>query len=241
MHALSALLVVGLATAWVPAPTPARALLRARLRARLSAHRLEVSVPKPLGVVLEEVEPDAARGVYAIECDEASAAYAAGVRAGDKIIAVTKRDATGATFDQVMNVLVGADSPVALTLEREGDAPAAAPEPAAAAAAPAADKAGRALIEVVDQKGASSILSAEAGTLLRTALLDNGVDLYSFVGKMTNCVRAPPPPPPRRPSSAVVRRTANPCPPLRTAAGSAARAPWPCRGAGSATSGKRRS
>jgi len=83
-----------------------------------SPQKLEVEVEKPLGIVLEENEEDEAKGVYCLECSEDSAAFAAGVRQGDVITSLAGTDTTELTFEQVMDMMGKADSPVGMSLER---------------------------------------------------------------------------------------------------------------------------
>eukprot|EP00588_Corethron_pennatum_P012120 CAMPEP_0194278876 /NCGR_PEP_ID=MMETSP0169-20130528/12505_1 /TAXON_ID=218684 /ORGANISM="Corethron pennatum, Strain L29A3" /LENGTH=202 /DNA_ID=CAMNT_0039023179 /DNA_START=58 /DNA_END=666 /DNA_ORIENTATION=+ len=84
---------------------------------------IDVRVEKPMGIVLEENEEDGAAGVFCLECDGESAAFAAGVRPGDAITSLAGTDVTAFTFNQVMEALGAAESPVALTLERAEQQP----------------------------------------------------------------------------------------------------------------------
>jgi len=79
---------------------------------------IEAMVEKPMGIVLEEIQENEARGVYCLECNEDSSAFVAGIRAGDSISSLAGTDVTSFTFDQVMELLGNSASPVAITVER---------------------------------------------------------------------------------------------------------------------------
>jgi len=84
---------------------------------------LEVDVgTKPLGMVLESNSEGVAAGVFCCEVPKDGAAYKAGVRSGDLVVAIQAMDAASWTLDQALAAMAAAEAPVALTLERYPDA-----------------------------------------------------------------------------------------------------------------------
>jgi len=83
-----------------------------------SPRRIEVNLEKPLGVVLEENKENESEGVFCFECKEESSAYVAGIRQGDVVTSLDGRDATSLSFDQVLDLISSAESPIAITLDR---------------------------------------------------------------------------------------------------------------------------
>ena len=158
--------------------SPARAGAPAVMQAKPEAVRLSLS--KPLGLVLEE-RPGGAGGVYVESLVDGGSALASGaVQAGDVVVSVAGTVVATSSFDSVMEAIGAAPDEVALTLARlpTAAAPAA---PAAPAPAPAAAEWAKVTVPGV---GASDV---RTGTILRTALLDNKVEVYTFKGKMMNC------------------------------------------------------
>jgi len=82
------------------------------------SEKLEVTVEKPLGIVLEENEENMAKGVFCFECGEDSSGFIAGIRSGDVITEVEGTETSDFTFEQVMGLLQNAESPVAMKLDR---------------------------------------------------------------------------------------------------------------------------
>ena len=147
----------------------ARAGAPAVMQAKPEAVRLSLS--KPLGLVLEE-RPGGAGGVYVESLVDGGSALASGaVQAGDVVVSVAGTVVATSSFDSVMEAIGAAPDEVALTLARL---------PAAGATAAAAEWAK----VTVPGVGASDV---RTGTILRTALLDNKVEVYTFKGKMMNC------------------------------------------------------
>lgn len=141
-------LIVCLASALV---SPATLRRRTRLN-------VEVSLEKPLGVVLEEGDA----GVYIKEIlDSGSASSNDDVSEGLRIVAVNGARFEG--FDNVMSALGEAPSPVTLTLESQFT-----------------------LLKVVDGTQ-TSFVTATKGANLRKTLLASGAKLYDFKGTLTNC------------------------------------------------------
>lgn len=152
--------------------SPARAGAPAVMQAKPEAVRLSLS--KPLGLVLEE-RPGGAGGVYVESLVDGGSALASGaVQAGDVVVSVAGTVVATSSFDSVMEAIGAAPDEVALTLARLPAAGPPAPAPAAAEWAKV----------TVPGVGASDV---RTGTILRTALLDNKVEVYTFKGKMMNC------------------------------------------------------
>ena len=156
--------------------SPARAGAPAVMQAKPEAVRL--SLAKPLGLVLEE-RPGGAGGVYVESLVDGGSALASGaVQPGDVVVSVAGTVVASLDFDSVMEAIGAAPDEVALTLAR---LPTAAAPAAPAAPAPAAAEWAKVTVPGV---GASDV---RTGTILRTALLDNKVEVYTFKGKMMNC------------------------------------------------------
>ena len=156
--------------------SPARAGAPAGMQAKPEAVRLSLS--KPLGLVLEE-RPGGAGGVYVESLVDGGSALASGaVQPGDVVVSVAGTVVASLDFDSVMEAIGAAPDEVALTLAR---LPAAGAPAAPAAPAPAAAEWAKVTVPGV---GASDV---RTGTILRTALLENKVEVYTFKGKMMNC------------------------------------------------------
>ena len=148
--------------------SPARAGAPAVMQAKPEAVRL--SLAKPLGLVLEE-RPGGAGGVYVESLVDGGSALASGaVQPGDVVVSVAGTVVASLDFDSVMEAIGAAPDEVALTLAR-----------LPTGAAPAAAEWAKVTVPGV---GASDV---RTGTILRTALLDNKVEVYTFKGKMMNC------------------------------------------------------
>lgn len=81
-----------------------------------------VVATKPLGIVLESNAEGEAAGVFCAEVPRDSAAYKAGARGGDLVVAIQGADATVMTLEQALAEVAAAAAPVALGLERYPDA-----------------------------------------------------------------------------------------------------------------------
>ena len=83
-----------------------------------SARTLGVTLPKPLGAVLEEVAP---AGVRVEELQEGGSAMETGLlKKGDKFLSVLGEDVSSSSFDEVMALLMASpdDKPVEITVRR---------------------------------------------------------------------------------------------------------------------------
>ena len=198
--ALAALLAAR-AEGFVAPRRGARASSALRMAAEVS-----VTLPKPLGIILEEngEKKTDAMGVKVVDIDpEGSAAGSGKVEVGMVLKSVDGFDVTRVPFDAVMNVVIDAESPVELCflpvgVEVDAAAPAAAPAapaaeeaeevegpPAPAEEAPAAPT-GPVRVVVVDGSEESSF-EVEADFILRKELLANKASLNDMMGKITNC------------------------------------------------------
>ena len=164
-----------------PPPPPPRAPPRApppRMQLSERRERVRVSLTKPLGIVLEELEEGEAGVVVADLVDGGAAAESGGVRVGDVLLRVDDDDATRLDFDAAMELLVAAPESLELTLSRalplrgDDDAPidivmnlAKALKPDDAVKVDRVVRAARA--ELRAQLAADPALQAELGELLR--------------------------------------------------------------------------
>ena len=93
----------------------AAAFIAQQQRPRTVLHAVDVSLEKPLGIVLEENVRDAPEGLYVAEIDaDGSASACADIKVDDRLDAVNGVDTTSMGFDDVMDLIVDAPSPVRL-------------------------------------------------------------------------------------------------------------------------------
>lgn len=145
---------------------------------------LSVSWEKPLGMILEEVEEGAAKGVYVLGLAEEGAAAEAPEKdqiVGSMLKTVMREDVTSITFDEVMDQLINAPSPVDLEFlvgdsgSDEDDKP--------------DFEVGTNVKIIVQVEGEpDKEIEAKVGDNLRTTLQQNGVEVYrGFKAKIGNC------------------------------------------------------
>ncbi|CAM9704946.1 unnamed protein product [Ectocarpus sp. 12 AP-2014] len=142
---------------------------------------VRVSLPKPLGIQLEEVVPGSP-GVRVAGVVEGGTAKESGEIGVDMVLLeIGGKDVTGAMFDLVMDTLVAAPAgePIDLVFRDPSAAPAPAP---AEAPAPAV-----AMGVPCELTVGGVTLKAKTGDNLRKTLLAGKVEVYDMVGKMTNC------------------------------------------------------
>jgi ferredoxin len=152
---------------------------------------LSMDLEKPLGIILEEVEENAAQGVKVEELSDAGSAYASPYKdqlVGLKVAKVMDVDVTAMVFDDVMDCIINAPTPVNIAFEVEG----AEEEESAAAAAAVPEVSfdiGTAVtIKVIQEGNADKEINAKVGDNLRKTLLDNKVELYrGLKKKLGNC------------------------------------------------------
>lgn len=149
---------------------------------------LTLSLEKPLGMILEEVEENAPMGVKVEELSDAGSAYASPYRdtlIGLKVAEVMGEDCRSLAFDDVMDKLINAPSPVSIGLEPLDGITSTEP------AEPISDyDIGTIVTLKVLQEGEEplTISDARVGDNLRKTLLDNNVELYrGLKKKLGNC------------------------------------------------------
>ena len=92
----------------------AAAFIAQQQRPRTTLRAVDVSLEKPLGLVLEENVRDAPEGLYVAEIDADGSASGADIKVEDRLDAVNGVDTTSMGFDDVMDLIVDAPSPVRL-------------------------------------------------------------------------------------------------------------------------------
>ena len=90
------------------------AFIAQQQRPRTVLAAVDVSLEKPLGIVLEENVRDAPEGLYVAEIDADGSACASDIKVEDRLDAVNGVDTTSMGFDDVMDLIVDAPSPVRL-------------------------------------------------------------------------------------------------------------------------------
>ena len=127
-------------------------------------HAVDVSLEKPLGLVLEENVRDAPEGLYVAEIgSDGSASACAEIEVDDRLDAVNGVDTTSMGFDDVMDLIVDAPSPVQLKFS-----------------GPTCQ------LTVVGRRGEAAV-EVKKGANLRKELLARKQEVYDFKGKMMNC------------------------------------------------------
>jgi ferredoxin len=170
-----------------PIPSGASATRRTQLAfSTVGTELLALELEKPLGLILEEVEEGAPKGVFVLELSEDGSAAASEYKdklPGLKIATVMGEDVTSLAFDDVMDKLINAPSPVALQLILEGAA--------AAAAAQEEDlfpDGTPVTIAVLEEGKPQTSIQAKVGDNLRQVLLDNNIEVYKGLKKkLGNC------------------------------------------------------
>ena len=150
---------------------------------------LSLSLEKPLGMILEEVEEGAPQGVYVLElAEDGSAATSAekNVIVGSKLVKVMGEDVSVLGFDDVMDRLINAPSPVDLELAL---AAAERDDTESEMEADTGFSVGTDITVVVQRDGEPDLtIKAKVGDNLRKTLLENEVEVYrGFKAKIGNC------------------------------------------------------
>jgi len=147
---------------------------------------LSVTLEKPLGMLLEEMEEGAPLGVKVEELADSGSAYASPYKdqlVGLKLATVMGEDVTAIGFDDVMEKIIDAPSPVTIEFEVE----------AAAAAGDVEEKVSfdvgtPVTIQVIQEGKPDLEINAQVGDNLRKTLLENDVELYrGLKKKLGNC------------------------------------------------------
>jgi ferredoxin len=145
---------------------------------------ISVSLEKPLGMVLEEVEEGLPKGVFVLELSEEGSAAGSEFKdqlVGLKVVTVMGEDVTSLAFDDVMDKLINAPSPVALELS----SPAA--ETTTEEVAPQFELGTPVTITVLED-GKETPIEAKVGDNLRMVLLENNIEVYKGMKqKLGNC------------------------------------------------------
>jgi ferredoxin len=133
-----------------------------------------VSLKKPLGLGLEEVAENKARGVMISEVKDGGSAKAAGLTSlrGKFLCSVNDIDVRYKTFDEILDVI--------------GEAPAE-KELALAVVNPDDVFKGPAELTVTTREGKEVVVKTVKGLMLRDVLLSSGIDVYTNTAKLTNC------------------------------------------------------
>ena len=134
-----------------------------RQRSRTPIHAVDVTPEKPLGLGLEENVVDAAEGLYVAEIGAGSASACPDIKPNDRLDAVNGVDTTAMGFDDVMDLIVDAPSPVRLQFSGP-----------------------TCTVTVVGPKGETTF-DIKKGSNLRKELLARKQDVYDMKGKTMNC------------------------------------------------------
>ena len=131
-------------------------------------------------MILEEVEEGAANGVFVKELAEEGSAATSEYKdklQGLKLLSVMGEDVSSLVFDDVMEKLIDAPSPVSIEFQLSG----AEEDEGLAIGTPVT-------ISVVQDGKPDLAIDAEVGDNLRKVLLDNGVEVYKGMKqKLGNC------------------------------------------------------
>lgn len=151
---------------------------------------LSLELEKPLGIILEEVEENAASGVKVEELSDAGSAYASEYRdqlVGLKVAQVMGTDVSNMVFDDVMDCIIDAPSPVSIAFYVDDDDDDG--ESEAGSGAVETFEVGAAVqIKVIQEGVDDKTIDATVGDNLRKTLLDNNVELYrGLKKKLGNC------------------------------------------------------
>jgi ferredoxin len=149
---------------------------------------LAVSLEKPLGMILEEMEEGQPKGVFVLELADTGSAAASEFKdrlVGSKVIMVMGEDVTSLSFDDVMEKLINAPSPV--SLEVSSDQEVANEEEEEEEAEPQFELGTPVTISVLED-GKETAIEAKVGDNLRQVLLENNIEVYKGLKKkLGNC------------------------------------------------------
>ena len=131
------------------------------------------SLKKPLGLSLEEVSENKAKGVMITEVNEGGSAKAAGLTTslkGKYLVSVNNVDMRSKTFDEVIDMIGSASEPIAIECIAPDDV-----------------FKGPATLTVSTEDGKQTTINTIKGLMLRDVLLSSGIDVYTNTAKLTNC------------------------------------------------------
>lgn len=141
---------------------------------------IKVSLEKPLGITLEEVEQGKPSGVYVLDLDPDGSAATLDVNvSGMKVAKVMGKDVLGLDFDSIMDEIISAPSTVTIEfLTADNDDK----EQSSSFAV------GSAVSLKIKDGNKEKIIEAKVGENLRKVLLDNNVEVYKGLKqKLGNC------------------------------------------------------
>jgi|UniRef100_A0A8J9SUE3 ferredoxin len=147
---------------------------------------LDLSLVKPLGMILEEVEEGAAKGVFVKEvAEEGSSVPYADEIVGLKLITVAGEDVTSLTFDEVMDKIINSPETVDLRLVSMNEIDSVDAEEDSA---PAFEIGTSVTIKLLQEGKDDLDIETKVGDNLRQVLLDNSVEVYQGMNqKLGNC------------------------------------------------------
>ena len=129
-----------------------------------------LTLTKPLGLMLEEIQDGVGVMVQDVTAEGSAASYAEQVR-GARVVRINAQNVQTAPFDQVMELIAACDGTVTLEF-----LPPKTPLPI-----------GTPVTIAVVMKDATRELPAKVGDNLRQTLLNNNIDVYAGMQKITNC------------------------------------------------------
>ncbi|CAN0083685.1 unnamed protein product, partial [Phaeothamnion confervicola] len=151
----------------------------------MSTESIIIELPKPFGILLEEVSGGGVRVEGLI--DGGNAKKSGKITPGMRLLTIAGRDYSTSTFDEVMATLVKEEAPVSLTFTASAKPLARALEEEARREPPVAGRTTAVLTVIAPGGGSPKDIKAVVGANLRRVLLDNKVQLYDFVGTVSNC------------------------------------------------------
>ena len=162
-----------------------------RLFSTTETDTLSLQLTKPLGLILEEDE-SSGTGVIVTQVNEGGSAYESAEASkliGSKILTVTGKDVSSLSFDDVMDVIIGADSPLDVVFALKSSVGAV---EETQQEEELAYKIGTDVLITVQQPEANKpdiVLNAKVGDNLRKTLLSNKeIELYRGIKKkLGNC------------------------------------------------------
>ena len=154
--------------AFVQRSTTAPSMTRLASSVETSTTNLPVSLEKPLGLILEEVEEGQPSGVYVSELGEDGSAAASQWKdqlVGMRLASVMGQNVEHLGFDAIMDQLIAAPSPISIEFK-----------------SPPVDLFPVGTIVSIkvlgDKDGEETVIEGKVGDNLRTTLLDNNIEVY---------------------------------------------------------------
>lgn len=153
---------------------------------------LSVSLEKPLGMMLEEVEDGAPKGVLVQDIGDSGSASESEFRdqmVGLRIARIMGEDVTALDFDSVMDRIIEAPSPLAIDFEKSAaEEPISDDESEDESDEPSFEVGTEVTINIVQQGQPDVCIKARVGDNLRQVMLDNGIEVYKGLKqKLGNC------------------------------------------------------